>query len=463
MRELPLLSVQVRYEQDVVLARQRVHQIAALLGYDALEQTRLATAASEIVRNAYQYAGGGSVEFALAGDAEQSFQIRVRDRGPGIKNLAQVLEGQYSSPTGLGMGILGARRLSDRFEIDSSPTTGTTVVLGRSLPRGRVLGSREVGRIAEELARQRPGSPVQELRDQNQELLRALEALRTRQQEVERLNRELEETNRGVMALYAELDEKAGYLARLNEAKTRSLSHLSHELRTPLNAIQNLSRLLLTGLEGELSTRQQRPVEMIRSSAAELTELVSDWLDLAKIEAGKIEVKVKPFTAADLLGALRALFRPWPASEAVTLVFEEPQAVPPLCTDEGKVAQILRNFISNALKYTERGEVRISVRGADGLVHFAVQDTGIGIEPAYLPTIFEEFTQVDHPLQGQTRGTGLGLPLSRKLATLLGGDIRVQSTPGVGSVFTLSVPAKYAALPPALAPGAPAPLPGPTR
>ena len=257
---------------------------------------------------------------------------------------------------------------------------------------------------------------------------------------------ELEETNRGVVALYAELDERASYLERLSEAKTRWLSRLSHELRTPLNAVRNLATLLLDGIQGPLTAPQREPVELIRSSADQLRELVDDWLDLAKIEAGKTVVRSAHFTAADLLGALRGMFRPLVTSDAVVLTVEEPPAdLPPLITDEGKVAQILRNFVSNALKFTRGGAVRVwAAAGAGDTLRFAVSDTGVGIEPEDLARVFEEFSQVEHPLQREVKGTGLGLPLSRQLARLLGGDIELESEPGVGSTFTLVVPRVYA-------------------
>jgi signal transduction histidine kinase len=186
-------------------------------------------------------------------------------------------------------------------------------------------------------------------------------------------------------------------------------------------------------------------VELIRSSADQLRELVDDWLDLAKIEAGKTVVRPAPFAAADLLAALRGMFRPLVTSDAVTLTIDEPAPdMPPLETDEAKVSQILRNFVSNALKFTPRGTVRVwTWLDTDGKVRFSVSDTGVGIAPEDQPRVFEEFSQVEHPLQKQVKGTGLGLPLSRQLARLLGGDITLESAPGAGSTFTLVVPRVY--------------------
>ena len=256
---------------------------------------------------------------------------------------------------------------------------------------------------------------------------------------------ELAETNRGVLALYAELDERALYLERLNELKTRFLSDLNHEIRTPLNAVRNVARLLLNGYEGPLTDRHRLAIEMMRQSTDMLSDLVNDWLDLAKIEAGRTEVRIDTFTVESLWGALRGVFRPIETDESVSLVFEPIPPLPLLHTDQSKVAQILRNFISNALKFTEHGEVRVSAReGSDRTIVFSVADTGIGIAPEHLEEVFVEFSQIENPVQRRVKGTGLGLPLSRRLARLLGGEVMLDSDVGRGSVFSLVVPVVYA-------------------
>jgi CheY-like chemotaxis protein/anti-sigma regulatory factor (Ser/Thr protein kinase) len=247
------------------------------------------------------------------------------------------------------------------------------------------------------------------------------------------------------VALYAELDEKAEQLQRANEMKTRFLSNMGHEFRTPVNSILALSRLLLERTDGELTGEQEKQVTFIWQAAQGLSELVNGLLDLAKVEAGKIDVRPDEFEVADLFGALRGMFRPL-ATPTVDLIFHEPDGIPPLYTDEGKVSQTLRNFISNALKFTERGQVRVSASldAARQAVVFSVADTGIGIAPEDQERIFEEFAQAENSLQQRTKGTGLGLPLAKRLAELLGGGVSVQSTPGRGSVFSAVVPLVYA-------------------
>jgi signal transduction histidine kinase/CheY-like chemotaxis protein len=441
-----ILSVSIRSEHDTVAARQRARQIARLLGFEQQDQTRISTAVSEIARNAFNYAGGGQIEYSLEGAvAPQLFLVKVTDSGPGIRDLNSILEGTYQSQTGMGLGITGARRLMDQFQIESTPGRGTTIWLKKLLPkRAPLVRPPDVARIAAALAREAPQDPFQELQHQNQELLRALEEIRARQAELLLLNRELEDTNRGVVALYAELDEKADHLRRADELKSKFLSNMSHEFRSPLNSILALSGLLLDRVDGDLSSEQVQQVEYVRRAAQDLLELVNDLLDLAKVEAGKIEAKPLEFTAADLFAALRGMLRPLLLNQSVALVFEDISHIPQIYSDEGKVSQILRNFISNALKFTESGEVRVSaaLEGETSVV-FSVSDTGIGIAPENIDLIFQDFAQVDGPIQKRVKGTGLGLPLSKKLATLLNGEVRVRSQLGAGSKFMLKMPLRY--------------------
>lgn len=244
-----------------------------------------------------------------------------------------------------------------------------------------------------------------------------------------------------MLALYAELDIQAEQLRQASDLKSRFLSYMSHEFRTPLGSILSIARLLSDELDGPLSPEQHKQVTFVSNSARELSDMVDDLLDLAKIEAGRITISPAWFDMLDLFAALRGMFRPIVDASAVDLIFEEPQGLPRLYSDDKKLAQILRNFISNALKFTARGEVRVSSQlEDDGQIRFAVHDTGIGIPGELHDTLFEDFAQIDSPLQKRLRGTGLGLSLCKRFAALLGGRVGVESTPGVGSTFYVVIP-----------------------
>jgi signal transduction histidine kinase len=265
-------------------------------------------------------------------------------------------------------------------------------------------------------------------------------------EELALLQTELAETNKGVVALYAELDDNALQLREAADLKSRFLSYMSHEFRTPLASITSISDILLNGMDGPLTAEQQRQLKFVQGSVRELTEMVDDLLDLAKVEAGRISISPEWFEMVDLFSALRGMFKPIVASTSVTLIFEEPEAIPRIYTDDKKLSQILRNFISNALKFTAEGEVRVTARMAtEEIVEFAVSDTGIGIAQEHLGALFSDFVQLDTRIQKRLRGTGLGLSLAKKFAELLGGRVAVDSELGKGSRFSVLIPTRYSA------------------
>jgi len=269
--------------------------------------------------------------------------------------------------------------------------------------------------------------------------------LAARDADIALLREELDETNKGVVALYAELDDKAAQLRDANELKSRFLSYMSHEFRTPLTSMTSITGILLSRLDGPLTAEQQKQVEFIRGSTRELTEMVNDLLDLAKVEAGRITISPEWFEMVDLFAALRGMFKPIVASTSVTLTFDEPEGEIKLYSDDKKVSQILRNFISNALKFTPVGDVRVSARMLDAdHIEFAVTDTGIGIAAEHIPNLFADFVQLDVRLQKRLRGSGLGLSLARKFAELLGGRVGVESELGKGSRFFVVLPVRFA-------------------
>ena len=433
-----ILNVALESDQDVVLVRQRARQVSHLLGFSKQDQVRIATAVSEVARAASLGGPGARAIFALA-DLRGGQQLEVSINAG--THLASVQVGLAGDPA-----IVTAHRLMDACEI-ADGAGGTAVVMRKALPPQPPLSSARLAQIGAELAASPTPNTWQEVQQQNRELVETLAELRERQEDLLSLTRELEDTNRGIVALYAEIEDKAERLRKADEMKSRFLSNTSHELRTPLSSIRALSKLLLDRMDGDLTPEQERQVRFIENAATDLSELVNDLLDLAKIEAGKVETHLAPVVVDNLFRALKGMLRPLVTSERVELVFDNGGVEEAFESDEGKISQILRNFISNALKFTEQGSVRVTASyeaDTDDIV-FAVTDTGIGIAPDHLQLIFEEFAQVEHPLQRRIKGTGLGLPLCRRLADLLGGRVDVVSRTGVGSTFTLTLPRRFPA------------------
>jgi len=260
----------------------------------------------------------------------------------------------------------------------------------------------------------------------------------------ERQRRELADSHLALVSMHAEIDDKNDALRRASDVKSRVVTNVSHEFRTPINSILGITQLLLDRLDGDLTDEQEKQLRFVRTSAESLSELVNDLLDLSRIEAGRHELRVSKSSVADLLASLRGMMQPLAKGGVALVIDDPPPSVPELETDVGKVSQILRNLTSNALKFTEKGHVRVRVSSpAADRVRVDVIDSGIGILPEDQERVFDEFVQIDSAIQRRVRGSGLGLPLSRRLAEFLGGTLTVTSKPGTGSTFTLEVPAVH--------------------
>jgi signal transduction histidine kinase/CheY-like chemotaxis protein len=258
-------------------------------------------------------------------------------------------------------------------------------------------------------------------------------------------NRELNDSHQGIASLLAELQAKADQTQHDSEIKGRLVANLSHELRTPLHSILGLTQLLSNGLDGALLPEQDKQVRFIRSSAEDLLGLVNDVLDLGKLDADQQQLRIERFELQSFLASMRGVLRPLlPPGSPVELEIVEPAGAPiEVETDRTKLSQIVRNLVSNAIKFTEHGEVRVTAERVDDRIIMRVADTGIGIAPEDHERIFAEYGQVESDLQQQLKGTGLGLPLARKLAARLGGVVLVDSELGKGSTFTLDIPTRH--------------------
>ncbi|MGI5161484.1 ATP-binding response regulator [Microbispora sp. CA-102843] len=431
-----LTRAEIRRDQDVFAVRQLGRQIAELVGLESQDQIRVATALSEIGREALARGAGSAVVFDLRED-----RLVITVDYPDGADVRQ------------SEGLKLAGRMVDEIALSAEDRRVTLVKRAPEHRRRRPLDD-----IREELARLSPPTTAMDvLREQNRELAGTLEEVLRLNAELAETNQgvlalynqlsaELEETNRGVVALYAELDEKSSQLRQAAEARQRFWASVSHELRLPLTSIIGLVRLLLGSGAEPLSEEQEHQITLIGGSAETLLALVGELLNLAKAESGRLDPQPSMVDVVALAEQLRMTLQPAGPADGVTLSVDVSDEVGEMVVDETMLTTILRNLLSNALKFTEYGEVRLTavVDPAMAEVVFTVTDTGIGIPPEHLERVFEEFFQVPGSLQLKAKGTGLGLPYARRLAEALGGTLELASRPGEGTTATLRVPHRIA-------------------
>jgi signal transduction histidine kinase len=432
--KLPLLTVEIRAEQHVVLARQRARLIAALLGLDLREQTYLATAVSELARNALQYGGGGRAVFSILDP--DLFEIRIQDQGPGITDLSAVLEGRYASKTGMGLGISGSRKLVDQFEIESSPQFGTTVTVGKRLPADLSVTPQLVNTLTAELARTAAEDPHAEVLKQNQELLSTLAELRIRQREVEDLNAALNDANQ-------ELVRQRGELQNADRMKTEFLAVLAHELRNPLGALSNALYLVEQQTVPAAATEPHYGVA--RRQTRQLARLVEDLLDVSRITQGRIELRREPVELGDVLADAVESSRAAVKVRSQRLDFSVPAERICVDADAARLTQVFTNLLTNAIKFTpHEGRIWLTARlqpESAGQVEISVRDSGVGIPDHLLEHVFDLFIQAPQTLARSQGGLGIGLMLVRSLVDMHGGRVRVCSGgAGEGAEFTVTLP-----------------------
>ena len=345
-----------------------------------------------------------------------------------------------------------------------SRVSGTIAVALRSVQQKERLAEllEEAQRQSEELQTQQ-----EELRVANEELAQQGDVLRSAHAQLEEGKEELETSNASLSMqrdalekAQVALSEKMAELEKSSRYKSEFLANMSHELRTPLNSSLILAKLLADNKQGNLSEEQIKFATTIYSAGNDLLALINDILDLSKIEAGKVELRSEPVTLARLVEPVARTFEPVAKQKnvAFTLALGNTQAL--IETDAQRVQQILKNLLSNAFKFTERGSVSLSITASDVGYSFAVKDTGIGIARAHHTAIFEAFQQADGTTNRRFGGTGLGLSISRDLAILLGGELRVESELGKGSCFTLTLPRAFVPGQASLAPWVSASLSG---
>ncbi len=456
-----LLRMTIRFEPDIITSRQKTKLIAQELGLDTQDQIRLATTVSELARNVFQYARTGTIEFFFTIELPQFFYIVVSDSGPGIQFIEKILAGDYTSQSGMGVGLRGAKKLMDYFHVETSSQNGTVVTIGKKLRLDVSTAKAEnLKQVITDMVSIPASNPFEALQNQNRELSTALDEVRVAKENLSRLNIELAETNRAVIALYAELDGRALSLKAANEAlvyateqadlaneaKSRFLSNMSHEIRTPLGVIQGFAELAMQ--ESITSAERQDYLKTIRRSSKNLTQLIGEILDLSKVEAGMVELENSHFSLRDLVSDIITSFQLQARKKQVQLKIFFQEGCPSMITsDLMRLRQILMNVVGNALKFTSQGEITLTMQmhpdpltGHDSYFQFLVTDTGIGLTTESQSRLFQPFVQADNSTTRKFGGTGLGLSLSKKLAQALGGDLTlVESTSGKGSTFLIAI------------------------
>jgi signal transduction histidine kinase len=409
-RSLPVVNVIVKQSRDWLGARQRAQIIAEGLGFTGQDQTRIATAVSEIARNAYEYAGGGRVEFVAETGANQSMMVRISDEGPGIEELDVILAGRYRSPHGLGIGITGSRMLMDEFHIDTRIGKGTSVELRKFLPKSAPpVTSVVMARVSEALGR-RPADPLEEAQHYNQDLLRALD-------ELGRVNHQLKAAN---------------------ESKDLFLAMVSHEMRTPMTAILGWLQLLESPSVDE-ETRVDG-MNAIRSAARVQARLVDDVLDAARAHTGKLHLRIEDVDMRHVIDSMWDAIGPAASAKSLNLSRSLGDESLFIRGDVTRLQQIIWNLVSNAIKFTpENGAISVCASADEASVSIRVTDSGEGIAEDLLPHVFEQFRQgADARKHG---GLGLGLSIVQQIVELHGGKITATSEGvGQGACFTVSFP-----------------------
>jgi signal transduction histidine kinase len=454
MTSVELLRARIASESDVFAVRTQARQLAARLGLEGQDQIRVAVALSEIGRRMHAATGVVAVIFSLVVEPAGGV-YPVRSGGP---RFAMEITAPGPLDEESAQAVAGTRSLMDQWDIERSDER-TTISMSRRLPaKAADLSTDEVQLIRTDVAKLTAGTPMEELAEHNRQLLATLGEVQAHRDELLRLNAELEETNRGVMALYtelseeleatnrgvvalyAELEQRAEQVRAASDSKTRFLANVSHELRSPVTSIVGLVRLLVDPSSDSLTPDQRQQLDLIGGSADTLLRLVNELLDLAKAESGRMEPAAEDVDLKTVFDTLRGTLRAFPASDETELVVAEPADMPTVRTDPVMLTQVLRNLLTNGLKFTPSGRVELTARADGPNVELVVQDTGIGIPAVEQERVFEEFHQVRNAVQATVTGTGLGLPYARRLVEILGGTISLASVEGAGSRFVVRLP-----------------------
>ena len=471
MKQWPLSTVSVELESEVVYARRLTRRIAELLGYELQDRTRIATAVSEIARNAQVYGKLGRTEFSLQGRETPEFLvIRVTDKGAGLP-ASVAADKESGAKLGLGLGLPGARRLMDEFEIRSAPGDGTTVCLRKLLPQGSAISPEKLGEIARRLREDAPTNAISELRSQNAELMQNLEIMESRRIEAQSLAEELERTNKGVVALYAELDRRAVELQQLNETlEQRVADGVAERARVEERLRQSQKMEAVGQLTGGIAHDFNNILMIVGGSLSMLRRRVgSDPKILRLLEAAsdgvergssinkqllafarRQDLAVENVKASNLMSSLIGLIKR-AISEDIELLVDCTKDLWVTRTDPHQLEVAILNLAINArdsmpdggcLKLAAYNEIVTSAfaqkwEADEGeYVAISISDTGYGMTSDVLKRVFEPFFTTKEV----GRGTGLGLSQVYGFARQSGGFVSIESKLGEGTTVRVFLP-----------------------
>lgn len=398
--------------------RDRTRQVAQLFGLHRLQTTRLVTAVSEIARNTVNFATEGSAVFgfeqAKAPSDVQYVVISLEDKGPGIPDLADLLAGLPGRRDKAPLGLLGAKRLVDVFEIASQPGVGTTVSLKMAVPRSMgIFDATALESIADALLQQAPPSPLEELERQNRDMLVTLDELRLRQ----------------------------GELERADERKNHFVAMLAHELRTPLGTLQ--MTLDIMGRKTNLSPQDlAHRLDVMGRQTAQMATLISDLMDVSRVSQGKLELSLAPVDLNELLNQSTEMCAAAVQGRGHTLSISHDARELWSLGDATRLKQVFGNLLQNAARYTPSGgHIQVRTARTRRQAQIEITDNGVGISADLLPHVFDLFVQ-GHPgaVEGHS-GLGIGLTLVRHLVEEHQGTVTAHSQGvGHGSTFTVRLP-----------------------
>jgi len=397
-----LLSLEIRAEPDVVRVRQRARQLASLFGFDLQDQTRIATAASEVARNAFQYAHAGRVQFSVESEGPAAFFVRVSDSGPGIANLTAILAGQVKSRTGLGVGLVGSKKLMDDLRVETSECKGTMVEMRKALPEQAPRVTPELlTHVETELSGPGSESPLDEVRRQNRSL----------QDRV--------------------------------EFEQHLVGIVSHDLRNPLGAIITSASLLIR--RGDLDEKQVKVAGRIVSSGNRAERMIRDLLDFTQARiGGGIPVQRR---SLDMHALARQIVEELRAAHLEQEIQLEQSGDGRGEWDSDRLAQVITNLVRNATNYSPPGtSVRVESRGTGDSLLLRVHNHGPPISPETAAVLFQPMRRGNEHLERGRQGLGLGLFIVKQIVAAHQGTVDCQSSEAEGTTFTVTLPRHHGAM-----------------